>query len=258
MLTALLVEDRVEDRAVIEACLRGSAFSVTSTGRVSRARELLAAKQPAVVILDIALRGEDTWRFLPEVKRAGIPVVVVSTADERAKGAALGADAWAIKPVSREWLRDTVAHVVLFSRLRRVLLVDDEIAPRTLLRVMLEPHCAQVIEAANGQVGWSLLDGIGADLMIVDLAMPQMNGMELLRRMREHAFTAAIPVIVCTSQDLSAADREQLAALGASVLAKGDLTREGVLDAALHALAGAQRLVADAPQPALADLGAAS
>src|SRR6185503_6063209 len=123
-----------------------------------RARELLTAKAPDIVLLDIALRGEDTWRFLPEIKRTGVPVIVVSNGNERAKGRALGADAWGVKPIHREWLLETLHHVVLQARVRRVLLVDDDLAPRTLLKVMLAPHCETIMEADDGQQALQLFE----------------------------------------------------------------------------------------------------
>ena len=235
-LVALLVEDRPEDRAVVEACLRNTPFTLVSTDRVSRARELLVARNPAVVVLDIALRGEDSWRFLPEAKRAGVPVVVASTADERAKGRALGADAWGVKPIGREWLRETLWHVVLRSRIKRVLLVDDDIAPRTLLKVMLTPHVGTVMEAGNGRQALELLDKEGADFMIVDLVMPVMGGIEMLQKLRETRAGALLPTIVCTSRELDARDRETLLSLDVAAISKSDLSHEVLCDAILRTL----------------------
>ena len=236
-LVALLVEDRPEDRAVIEGCLRDTPFSVINTDRVNRARELLAAKEPDIVLLDIALRGEDTWRFLPEIKRAGIPVVVVSTANERAKGRALGADAWGVKPIHREWLRETLCHVILQHRIKRVLLVDDDLAPRTLLKVMLAPHCEAIIEAADGAQALSLFERGGADLVISDLRMPGMDGLALVDRLRALPAGALLPIVICTSLDPSSAERESLLAMDAILLSKSDLSRDAVFDTILNALA---------------------
>jgi CheY-like chemotaxis protein len=255
-LLALLIEDRPDDRAVIEACLRKTPFDLISTDRVHRARELLAAKEPDVVLLDIALRGEDTWRFLPEIKRAGIPVVVVSTANERAKGRALGADAWGVKPIHREWLLETLRHVILQSRTKRVLLVDDDVSPRTLLKVMLAPHCESIMEAADGRQALELFEREGADLVITDLVMPLMDGFELIERLRALPAGALVPIVVCTSHDPTPAQREALLALEAMLLSKSDLSRDAVFDTALNALAlravrnpeGAPALDAEASQ----------
>ena len=236
-LLALLVEDRAEDRTVIEACLRDTPFALVSTDRVNRARELLAGKEPAVVLLDIALRGEDTWRFLPEIKRAGVPVVVVSTANERAKGRALGADAWGVKPIHREWLLETLRHVVMQSRARRVLIVDDDLAPRTLLKVMLAPHCEAVIEAADGLEALERFEREGADLVITDVLMPGMDGLRLAERLRALPAGALLPIVICTSQDPTPQQRDALLALDASLLSKSDLTRDAVFDVILQTLA---------------------
>jgi CheY-like chemotaxis protein len=64
--------------------------------------------RPALVLLDIRLPGIDGWAVLEALKSdpetRHIPVVVVSIVEERARGAALGADAYVVKPVSRDAL----------------------------------------------------------------------------------------------------------------------------------------------------------
>ena len=73
----------------------------------------LRERRPVAVILDIRIRGEDTWGFLTELKRReetqDIPVLVVTTVADPHKGLGLGADAYAVKPVERVWLLDTLA-----------------------------------------------------------------------------------------------------------------------------------------------------
>jgi CheY-like chemotaxis protein len=64
--------------------------------------------RPAAVLLDIRLPGIDGWAVLQALKSEpgtrDIPVIVVSIIDERARGAALGAAAYLVKPVSRDAL----------------------------------------------------------------------------------------------------------------------------------------------------------
>ena len=69
--------------------------------------------RPAVVLLDIRLPGIDGWAVLEALKAdpetRDIPVIVVSIVDERARGVALGAAAYLVKPVSRDDLLAALA-----------------------------------------------------------------------------------------------------------------------------------------------------
>jgi len=71
----------------------------------------------------------------------------------------------------------------------RILVVDDDQAIRCLLRDMLEPEGYEVVEAENGHEGLLRYHTAPADLVIVDMQMPVMDGLTLLREL-QRAFPA--------------------------------------------------------------------
>jgi CheY-like chemotaxis protein len=82
----------------------------------------------------------------------------------------------------------------------RILIAEDSSITRLLLRGMLESDgLHQIIEAEDGLLAWNLLqDGPVPDLCILDIMMPQMNGLEVLRRVREDPRLKDIHVILCS------------------------------------------------------------
>ena len=80
----------------------------------------------------------------------------------------------------------------------KVLIVDDELAIRRLLRVGLESAEYKVIEAAAGREALSLAASHRPDLMVLDLGLPELSGFEVLERLREWS---DLPVLVLTVQD---------------------------------------------------------
>jgi two-component system response regulator (stage 0 sporulation protein F) len=62
----------------------------------------------------------------------------------------------------------------------RILVIDDQEAVRSLLRIVLEGAGHEVLEASNGRLGLALYRERSADLIITDIVMPEMNGLELL------------------------------------------------------------------------------
>lgn len=82
-----------------------------------------------------------------------------------------------------------------------VLVIDDEPQIRRLLRVTLESQSCRVIEAASGQDGLVQAAQRRPDLVLLDLGLPDIDGVEVLRRLREWS---VVPVII-----LSVRDREE-------------------------------------------------
>jgi len=83
-----------------------------------------------------------------------------------------------------------------------VLVVDDDPAVRTTIRLVLERAGYRVSVASDGRAGLAALAAGGIDLMVVDLFMPGMDGLETLREVRRHR--ADLPVIVISGTSLDA------------------------------------------------------
>lgn len=91
----------------------------------------------------------------------------------------------------------------------RILIVEDDAEVREFLRFELEEEYA-VLEAENGQAGLELALEHQPDLMVVDVMMPVLDGIELCRRIKTGEETSHIAVIMLTARD---EERDQLAGL---------------------------------------------
>jgi len=115
----------------------------------------------------------------------------------------------------------------------RVLVVDDEIQIRRFLKISLEANGYHIDEAIDGQSGLTKAGQIRPDIIILDLGLPDMGGLEVLGRLREWTQT---PVIVLSVRD---ADRDKIAALDAG--ADDYLTKPFSMDELLARMRVAQR-----------------
>jgi DNA-binding response OmpR family regulator len=79
----------------------------------------------------------------------------------------------------------------------RLLLVEDDLGIRAALRLMLEDEGYEVVEAATGEEGVERFQAGGADLAIIDLLLPGMNGLDVVRALRA---TSSLPIVVVTAQ----------------------------------------------------------
>ena len=90
-----------------------------------------------------------------------------------------------------------------------VLIIDDEVQIRRLLRIALESQNYKVHEAENGQQGLVEIANRKPAVVLLDLGLPDMDGLEVLKRLREWS---EVPVVVLTVRD---DEQEKVAALDA-------------------------------------------
>jgi len=81
-----------------------------------------------------------------------------------------------------------------------ILIVDDERSVRALLRAVLECENHQVVEAANGRIGLELYQERSFDLIITDLTMPEMDGLDLIAELTRNFVNVKIIAMTGDSQ----------------------------------------------------------
>ncbi len=87
---------------------------------------------------------------------------------------------------------------------RKVLVIEDERDIRELVRLCLEAEGFQVLEAGDGEFGLSLVRRERPALVVLDLMLPGLGGLEVCRRIRADAATARLPVVVLTARSAEA------------------------------------------------------
>ncbi|HEY4305191.1 MAG TPA: response regulator [Gemmatimonadaceae bacterium] len=113
---------------------------------------------------------------------------------------------------------------------RRVLVVDDSITTRTLEASVLEAAGYDVLTAVDGADGWRVLQERGADLVVSDVEMPRMDGLQLTEAMRASSRFRETPVILITALE-SDEHRSRGLEVGADAyLGKSSFEQEGLLN----------------------------
>jgi signal transduction histidine kinase len=111
--TVVVIDDDRRSVGLLKVYLEAVGLRMISARDGERGVDLVRRLRPAMVVLDILLPGLDGWQVLESLKAdaatAAIPVIIVSILDERAKGLALGAAEYLVKPVSREELLEAFA-----------------------------------------------------------------------------------------------------------------------------------------------------
>ncbi|MBK9710854.1 MAG: response regulator [Kouleothrix sp.] len=81
----------------------------------------------------------------------------------------------------------------------RVLVIDDDANLRTLLKLLFEHRGYEVLLAPDGEIGLALAEGGRPSVILLDVAMPYRNGLEVYLDLQNNPLTASIPVIVCSA-----------------------------------------------------------
>ncbi len=101
--------------------------------------------------------------------------------------------------VQRRRDRQHAAYTVSAEQ-QTVLVVDDSSSVRNLVEFVLDADGYKVLQAEDGQQAWNMLQRMKPDLVLTDCEMPNMSGMELLKRMRELDRFNDVPVILLTAR----------------------------------------------------------
>ncbi|MCP3057612.1 response regulator [Myxococcus sp. K38C18041901] len=116
------------------------------------------------------------------------------------------------------------------SRRRRILVVDDSPLTRELISNLLEAVGYDTVMAADGADALDVLEGAPVDLVVTDLEMPGMDGLELTRRLKELSAQPRLPVVILTTRGGEEDRRRGLAAGADAYVTKGDLVRQDLVD----------------------------
>lgn len=126
---------------------------------------------------------------------------------------------------------DGAGQVAQTRRRKRVLVVDDSLTVRELERKLLVNRGFEVAVAVDGMDGWNMLRSEDFDLVVTDVDMPRMDGIELVSRIKADAKLQGVPVMVVSYKDREEDRRRGLDAGADYYLAKGSFHDDALLDA---------------------------
>ncbi|MBN3888438.1 MAG: response regulator [Nostoc sp. JL31] len=175
---------------------------------LATARSLFSLKAPDAVLLDLSFTEieEDGLILLSEIveRSPNIPVIVFTGRDslaDRLRVSRLGARQFLHKPATTEEIFQAIARVLPQPQTSeaKVLIVDDDLVILAGLSALLTPWGLEVITLSQSQQFWKVLIATSPDLVVLDLEMPIVNGLELCKVVRQDAQWGDLPILVVTA-----------------------------------------------------------
>lgn len=127
-------------------------------------------------------------------------------------------------------LAEAMASASTERRTKRVLVVDDSITVRELERQLLESHGYAVDVAVDGMDGWNAVRSVEYDLVVSDVDMPRMDGIELVSQIKRDSRLRGLPVIIVSYKDREEDRIRGLDAGASSYLTKSSFHDQRFLD----------------------------
>jgi CheY-like chemotaxis protein len=202
----------------------------------AEALELARGLKPDAITLDLVLPDMDGWVLLDRLKHdpetRHIPVHIISAAGEERRGLELGALAVVTKPPEVEELAAALSQIedFLARRVKRLLVVEDDDTQRQALVELIGGGDVEVKTAASAEEALEALTGEPFDCMVLDLKLPGMSGMDLIKQVKDDPARRRLPIIVYTGKELSREEQTGLAQLADTVIVKDVRSPERLLD----------------------------
>lgn len=206
--------------------------ATTATHGVELAREL----QPNGILLDVGLPDQSGLTVLEWLKHdpltRHIPIHVVSSTDHADVALHLGAIGYTLKPSARETLAGAIRKLEARSAqgTRRVLVVEDDPALRQSIHALLQSETVEIVEAGTIAEAIDEINRGTFDCVVMDLALPDGSGYDLLERVSTAQEHASPPVIVYTGRVLSPDEEQRLRRYSKSIIIKGAKSPERLVD----------------------------
>nr|WP_095093939.1 response regulator [Pseudomonas sp. Irchel 3A5] len=197
---------------------------------------LAAQFTPDAILLDMRLPDHSGLTVLQRLKELAptrhIPVHVISVEDRQEAAMHMGAVGYAVKPTTREELKDVFAKLEskLTQKVKRILLVEDDALQRDSIARLIGDDDIEITAVGFAQDALDLLRDNVYDCMIIDLKLPDMLGNELLKRMSTDEICSFPPVIVYTGRNLTRDEETELMKYSRSIIIKGARSPERLLD----------------------------
>lgn len=246
--TVLLLSENVSLQLQEHLQRKGFVVEMLDVSKVPDWLAQVVSQPPGAVVLDYQPATERGWELMQLLKQnpetRDIPVVFYSLSDGLALGSMLEMD-YLAKPVGSAQLSDALERLGLKCEAGRstILVVDDD--PNVLdmhVRMLENQVSCTILRARNGKLALEIMQQQCPDLVLLDLMMPEMDGFEMLRLMREQDATRNVPVIVLSAQILTSHDMLKLQEGVAAVLSKGLFNVDEVLKQVEAALSHSKRL----------------
>src|SRR3989475_1242232 len=225
----------------IEPFLSHAGYEVVIAASAQEALRKAVQLQPLAVLIDTQLPPNGgsglVYDLRRESKTKDIPIVLTSKVNKESLAFDIGQADFLTKPIDRQQLLQMMVKFDLLADGKKgkktpssILIVDDDPQNIRLVKAMLKPFNMEIMVADGGKAGLELALKKKPDLIILDLMMPDVDGFEVVSKLKEDAAACPITILTHTAKNITSEDRERLQGNIQSIIQKGDFGKDRFLE----------------------------
>ncbi|BAY65203.1 multi-sensor hybrid histidine kinase [Calothrix brevissima NIES-22] len=232
----LVIEDDVKFARILQDMAQQQGFKVLLALHGQAGLALAQQYKPDAITLDVCMPDLDGWMVLDRLKHNGetrhIPVHILSIDDRQQRGLELGAIAYLQKPVSKEQLTGALTDIKAFlaRKVKNLLIIEDDPVQARSIIELIGNGDVQSTAVNTAAEALATLRSQRIDCIVLDLGLPDMNGLELIEQIKQQPDLVKIPIIVYTGKELSRPEETQLRRLAETIIIKDVRSPERLLD----------------------------
>jgi CheY-like chemotaxis protein/signal transduction histidine kinase/CHASE3 domain sensor protein len=232
----LIIEDDPAFANTIATLAANFHFETVIATTADEGMEQALHLHPIAIVLDIRLPDHTGLSVLDRLKHnpatRHIPVQVISGFDYTQAALEMGAADVLLKPIDRDQLVSALANLErkASNEQRAVLIVEDNSVQRDSIERLLGSDHVRTVAVSTAAQALEQLRSTTFDCMVLDLALPDASGRELLEKMANDEAYSFPPVIVYTARSMSADEEQELRRYSKSIIIKGARSPERLLD----------------------------
>ncbi|MBI3805507.1 MAG: response regulator [Nitrospirae bacterium] len=233
----LIVEDDPAVAKLLALYLTQEGYAILHAYDGQDAIEKAQELRPFAITLDIMLPRIDGWEVLKKLKTLpatrDIPVIIVSIVENPTLGFSLGAVDYFTKPINRKGLIDSLKKYSITQSIIRkpinFLVIEQDTTVMEQIGSILDEERFGVIKTNKGEEGVALAVEIQPDLILLDLMLENISGIETIHRLKQHPTAKNIPIILFSSRELTREEKHILDGQVREIIYKGPSLKETLI-----------------------------
>jgi two-component system cell cycle response regulator len=206
----LVVEDNEQNRILMRQILKYRGYELLEAADGAAGLAMAREHMPDLILLDLQMPVMGGFAVIRELRKtpelSKLKVIAVTSfamKGDKEKALEAGFDDYVTKPIDTRKFIETVKNILpgenMMLKKPVILCVDDEPANLKLLENILVPRGYEVVSAANGEDALQKIKNRTVDLVLLDLMLPGMDGLQVSRKIKNNKKYRNIPIIMLTA-----------------------------------------------------------
>ncbi len=225
----LVIEDDFATSKLLANYLNKWGYEPTIVNSAEQTLKIIEDEQYLAILMDIILPDTSGLELLQKIREKKntkrTPVIICSVEAEQQKAFLMGAVEYFLKPINYKYLVEVLTHYKL-RKDSNILVVDDDIPTLNLMKEAVEQAGFKPVAQSDSTKVINMIDNLNLDLAIIDLDMPEVNGVELIEMIKSKEPFKNLPIIIYTGKESYEEDLNRIDGLFENLLHKSSTNIE--------------------------------